>query len=898
MYSNFARVRANAFLNCNSGFSSALAQRLGVLTLLLVVALMTTSCGTVAQAAAGTSNNDNTHSLNVSGTFPAGTVSQPYTATLAVNGGSSPYHFSVKTGSIPPGISLNPATGTFSGKPTASGTFAFEVIATDAPHFDHGSQSFSMVVGGSSNGKITVSVSPASASLTSGQKQQFTATVSGTSNTGVTWTATSGSIDANGFFTAPTVTSQGSAVVTAKSDADSTKSGSATVTVNPVSGTGPQITTGGLPQGQKGSSYNETFAATGGTTPYKWSVSAGNTPPGITMNASGDFSGLPSTNGTFDFTVTVVDASNKTATGNFSVAIVSGGNYDGPAELPRATVPSAMSDTPAPGSVIPVAAGGDLQSALNNARCGDVVELQAGATFTGKFSVPAKGCDNNHWVFIRTSAPDSALPAEGQRATPCYAGVASLPGRPLYPCSSPKNVMAKVQNQEIGDGPFQIAPGANFYRFIGLEITRVDGIGGTGRLVAIHSSQGGTADHLVVDRSWLHGNLQDETVDGVELNGVTNGAVIDSYFSDFHCVSQTGTCTDAHAVSGGVSNSQDGPFKIQNNFLEAAGEAVLFGGGAANLAPADIQILNNHFWKPWQWMPGNKPFVGGKDGKPFVVKNHLELKNAVRVQVEANLMENNWGGFSQAGSAILLTPKNQHTQSGSNICPLCQVTDVTVRYVRISHAGGGMDLVTALGGNGKNGEAALAGERWSIHDMVLDDLSTKYVGGGHVFLIMNTWTKNPLNTVTINHVTGFPDPAGHMMVIGNIHKAAPMYGLVFTNNMIVTSPHPIWNSGGGQANCAFIDVPVTIISSCFNTFTFGNNALIATPPAFPPSTWPSPTKNLFPATTDEVQFVNYNNGNGGNYELQPSSPYKNKGTDGKDLGADVAGLDAALANVE
>ena len=122
-------------------------------------------------------------------------------------------------------------------------------------------------------------------------------------------------------------------------------------------------------------------------------------------------------------------------------------NYDGPAELPRMTVPSAMADTPAPGSIITVNAGGDLQSALDNASCGDVVELQAGATFTGRFVVPAKNCDINHWIWVRTSAPDSALPAEGQRATPCYAGVASLAGRPQYSCTNPQNVMAKVQMQ-------------------------------------------------------------------------------------------------------------------------------------------------------------------------------------------------------------------------------------------------------------------------------------------------------------------------------------------------------------------------------------------------------------------------------------------------------------------
>src|ERR1039457_1481342 len=46
-------------------------------------------------------------------------------------------------------------------------------------------------------------------------------------------------------------------------------------------------------------------------------------------------------------------------------------NYDGPAELPRVIVHSSMANTPAPGSILSVNAGDDLQSALNNAQCGD-----------------------------------------------------------------------------------------------------------------------------------------------------------------------------------------------------------------------------------------------------------------------------------------------------------------------------------------------------------------------------------------------------------------------------------------------------------------------------------------------------------------------------------------------
>src|SRR4029077_2376353 len=119
-----------------------------------------------------------------------------------------------------------------------------------------------------------------------------------------------------------------------------------------------------------------------------------------------------------------------------------------------------------------VATMASLQSALSSARCGDTILLQAGATFQGTVVLPAKNCDDNHWIILRTSAPDSALPPEGTRLTPCYAGVSSLPGRPKLSCASTKNVLAKVVFPGSGSGPVVIADGANHYRLMGLELTR------------------------------------------------------------------------------------------------------------------------------------------------------------------------------------------------------------------------------------------------------------------------------------------------------------------------------------------------------------------------------------------------------------------------------------------
>jgi len=550
-----------------------------------------------------------------------------------------------------------------------------------------------------------------------------------------------------------------------------------------------------------------------------------------------------------------------------------------------------MSNSPTPGSVIYVSPEDNLQQVLQVAECGDTIQLQAGATFTGMLSLPSKSCDKGHWIIIRTSSPDSALPQEYHRVSPCYAGLVSLVGRPPYKCKSPSYALAKIVMPSSGDGPLVLANGANFYRFVGLEITRANGLQGHARLISL----AGTADHIILDRCWVHGNPQDETSDGFALKGGTYIGVVDSYFSDFHCIAEVGTCTDAHAISGGIGDTQDGPYKIRGNFLEASGEAILFGGGEASKTPADIQILHNHFWKPWQWMPGNSQFVGSSDGHPFVVKNHLELKNAQRVLVDANLMENDWGGFSQNGFGIVLTPKNQHTPHG-DVCPLCQVTDVTIRYVKLSHLGSGMQLATARGNNGSAGPAFL-GERWSIHDIVMDDISVDYDGGGTAFEIINTWPNNPLNTVTINHITAFPDPSSNMMTTGNLDSNPSMYGFIFTNNIVITGRWPIWNAiGGGTGSCAYSDIPLTVLSSCYSSYTFANNALIASPARYPSSLWPS--NNYFPSSPAAVGFVDYNNGNGGNYELQSSSPYKNQGTDGKDLGADIVSLHTAIAGVE
>jgi hypothetical protein len=94
----------------------------------------------------------------------------------------------------------------------------------------------------------------------------------------------------------------------------------------PNSGTPPsstlQITTTQLPGATLSGAYNATLAASGGTTPYTWSLASGSLPNGLTLSSSGSLTGTPSVLGSFPFTVQVKDAAAHTASSNFSINVV------------------------------------------------------------------------------------------------------------------------------------------------------------------------------------------------------------------------------------------------------------------------------------------------------------------------------------------------------------------------------------------------------------------------------------------------------------------------------------------------------------------------------------------------------------------------------------------------
>jgi hypothetical protein len=567
--------------------------------------------------------------------------------------------------------------------------------------------------------------------------------------------------------------------------------------------------------------------------------------------------------------------------------------FDGPAELPRVYVKSSLADTPSPGHVLQVKEGESFQDALNRAACGDTIQLQAGATFRGLFRLPAKHCDDAHWIVIRTSAVDADLPVEGTRISPCYAGVDALPDRPAFHCTAAKNVMARIAfAAKGGSGPIEVENGANHYRFLGVEITREAG-GIVYNLVA--TEKGGAADHLVFDRVWLHGTATDETTRGIMLTGDSYVAVVDSFFSDFKCVAVTGACVDAQDIAGGLGNRPQGPFKIVDNFLEAAGESVLFGGGGASVTPADIEIRRNYMFKPATWRPGHEPFSGAPNGRPYIVKNLFELKNAQRVLFEGNVLENSWGGFTQTGFGIVLTPKNQ----GANTCPACQVTDVTIRYCKMSHVASGFQIGNGLS---DDGAAPKAGERYSIHDVVVDDIQGRAARGFGIFaqISMSAAAKTignvpvpPLRDLKLDHITAFPPNS--LLVVGAPAGGPHMTNFSLTNSVMTVGERAVGSTGGGpQRNCAAQPDrkgPGEILADCFAPYAFDHNALIDAGGGWPKG-------NITLKKISDAHFADYRDGNGGDYHILAGSKLKGAASDGKDIGADIDAVNKATAGVQ
>ena len=248
-----------------------------------------------------------------SGTPPGGTVGTvygPFTFTAQAAAGAT-LSWSISSGSLPAGLTLNAATGVLSGTPTASGPSTFTVQVTDGA-LPAVTQTYTISIAGTVPVVIPVTISPLSIT-SSGNLGGFVpagkiaGTFAATGGAGAyKWTATGlpASIALNsqsGAFSG-TVGTAGVYSFSIQVADSETPALTATQTVTySVLG----IAQSNLPNGTANSIYATTITGIGGTGPYTFAAAPGSLPSGLTLSSAGVFGGTPSTAGTYTFSVQV-----------------------------------------------------------------------------------------------------------------------------------------------------------------------------------------------------------------------------------------------------------------------------------------------------------------------------------------------------------------------------------------------------------------------------------------------------------------------------------------------------------------------------------------------------------------------------------------------------------------
>lgn len=432
-------------------------------------------------------------------------------------------------------------------------------------------------------------------------------------------------------------------------------------------------------------------------------------------------------------------------------------------ELPRVLIDSRMPTQT--GSLRIASDSATFAQALKDAMPGDTIQLTAGVTYnapSGGFILPAKSNPNNLWIVIRSSSL-ARLP-EGARVTPANAVD-----------------MAKIVSNDASSPAISTAAGASFWRLAGLEITQgtstINTLVRIGDYAATNTDR--TAKAIGIDRCFIHGTANGTTRRGVELNG-QSATITDSYISDIH---ESGA--DSQAICGW---NGAGPFKIVNNYLEAAGENVMFGGSdpkISGLIPSDIEIRRNTFYKPTAWRSAS-----------WLVKNLFEIKSGQRIWVDGNTFENNWLN-GQDGFAIVLKVANQ--DGGA---PWTITSDITFTNNIIRHSGAGINL---LGIDPLQSSQQM--RRILIRNNLWEDINGATWGGTH-----GRWLQ----------ITGTPDVTIDRNTAQQSGNAIQTYGekslrFVFTNNVVNHNLYGVIGDAFGVGN--------STINQYFPSCIFTNNVI-------------------------------------------------------------------------
>jgi len=341
-------------------------------------------------------------------------------------------------------------------------------------------------------------------------------------------------------------------------------------------------------------------------------------------------------------------------------------------------ITSALSQLPAtnnppPSTVITVKNGDNLQAAIDLAAKSNQDILIDPGSYAGPFFTRARPLGSKI-ITIRPNVDVSQLQMN-------------------RPTSSPVTI---VPTGNLGIGTDK---GSNGYCFQSIGISS-PGINGTMVQIDCGSSTAspGTLDDIPDSISLIACFLDGGNACKRGILG--NGGNIILKDSTIKGVMKTGQDTQAFSAAKGP-----GPFLIQNNFLSASGETIIFGGDDPNIPgmiPSNIIIRGNYVTKDLAWR-----IIKGS------VKNVIEFKNANKFLVENNIFENSWVD-EQSGFIFELTVRNQN-----GTAPWSTISNGEIRYNVLRHGYQGFNVLGQ------------------------DDIS--HVSGGP------TNTSIPMNNVNIHH---------------------------------------------------------------------------------------------------------------------------------------------------
>ena len=475
-----------------------------------------------------------------------------------------------------------------------------------------------------------------------------------------------------------------------------------------------------------------------------------------------------------------------------------------------------------------------LQPAIDAAQPGDTILLRAGETFVGPFVLRKKAA-STQWITIRSDAADGVLPADGVRLVP-----AGKPGG-----NTALSLLPRLLGQS---GVYRTTPllrtepGAHHYV---LKFLEMDGSANEGHetvaVLGTDTSEAPATD-IVVDRVYIHGHREKGNKRGVTLNGVRID-LLNSYISDMKSIS-----VDSQAVAG---YNGAGPFRIINNYLEGAGENIMFGGAdpaIANLVPSNIEIRRNHLFKPLSWRnpilatPSSPRASASTAAGSLAAGTHyfrivavMHTGGAAAVSLPSAVVS----ATVTAGKAVALS---WGSVAGANVYRIYRGTSVTSQTVYVETPNAATTF-TYTGSSQRSGTPPTSGTKWLVKNLFELKNAQHVVVDGNV--MENNWVAGqngyPILVTPRNQDGGAPwvrvrdvqfsnNIVRHVPAVLNISgfdnnaTSQQTQRITFRNNLFDDIDPVKWGDGSTKA-ILIGDTPLDVVVDR-NTFIHRNSAVV------------------------------------------------------------------------